>query len=250
MCERSQPVHVWKIASGRCVEDCSRYECERLQPIQRFWQLIQPDIIIRFPDKRTVVIDSKVSLVHYERLINCHPEEVPAATQALTRSVKTHIDGLSSKSYHDVEGSLDFVFMFLPVEGAYISVMQADTSLWQYAYQKRVLLVSPTNLIAAMKLVSDFWQRDGINKEAHLIAARAGRLYDKMVSFVEHFEKIGAQLQRTEATWQEAYRQLCKGKGNLISQTEGIREFRIKPTRSMPQAILEQATLEELEDRD
>ena len=209
-------------------------------------QIIQPDIVVRYPDNRAIVIDSKVSLVHFEAYSHAtNTDQQTMAATAMIRSVKSHIDGLSAKSYHDVTDALDFVMMFVPVEAAYISAMQADTALWQYAYNKKILLVSPTNLVAAMKLIADMWQRDGINKEAHLIAERAGKLYDKLVLFVDNFEKVGQQLNRAQDSWNDAYKQLSKGRGNLISQAEQMKNGKAKAAKSLPAAMVEEALIED-----
>lgn len=209
-------------------------------------QIIQPDVIVRYPDNRAIVIDSKVSLVHYESY--CATDDSTQRMQYLDlmmRSFRAHIDGLSAKSYQDVTHALDFVLMFIPVEAAYITVMQADNTLWQYAYNKRILLLSPTNLIAAMKLVNDMWQRDTINKDAHKIAEKAGKLYDKLVGFVENFERVGNQIDRAQNAWQDAYKQLSKGKGNLISQAEQMKQFKAAATKTLPLAIVDQALVED-----
>jgi len=205
-------------------------------------QIIQPDIIVRYPDKRAIVIDAKVTLVHYEGYTSApDPDAQQQSLQLLLRSLKNHIDGLSARSYGDVDGALDFVMMFVPVEAAYITALQADPRLWQYAYDRKILLISPANLIAAMKIIADMWQRDSINREAHLIADRAGKLYDKLVLFVDNFEKVGTQLQKAQDTWQDAYRQLSKGRGNMISQAEQMKLFRAKASKSLPGSMVETA---------
>jgi DNA recombination protein RmuC len=203
---------------------------------------IQPDIVVMYPDDRKIIIDSKVSLVHYDNYASATDAETQKTNlELLLRSIKVHIDGLGSKSYQDVNSSLDFVLMFIPLEAAYITAMQADTTLWQYAYNKRILMLSPTNLVAAMKLVNDMWQRDAINKDAHKLAEKAGKLYDKLVGFVENLDKVGQQLDKAQATWQYAYKQLNTGRGNLISQAEQMKIFRVKTARQLPSGLVEQA---------
>jgi DNA recombination protein RmuC len=203
---------------------------------------IQPDVIVNYPGSRSIVIDAKVSLVHYEMYTHAATVvEQKDALGQLIRSVKNHIDMLSAKAYHDVAGSLDFVMMFVPLEAAYIAAMQADTSLWQYAYNKRVLIISPTNLVAAMKLVNDMWQRDAVNKQAHDIAIKAGRLYDKLAAFVDNMDKVGVQLSKAQEVWQEAHKQLSSGRGNLISQAEQMKELGAKAGKKISPIIVEQA---------
>jgi len=209
-------------------------------------QLIQPDIVVQYPDSRAVVIDAKVSLLHYESYCASTTQgEQAIALNSLLRSFKNHIDGLSGKSYQDINNALDFVMMFVPVESAYITAMQADTALWQYAYSKKILLISPANLIAAMKLIADMWQRDNINKEAHHLATRAGKLYDKLVLFVENFDKVGLQLQRAQDCWQEAQKQLVKGRGNAIAQAEQMKGYQAKTSKTFPPKLVEEAMLED-----
>lgn len=203
---------------------------------------IRPDVIIKYPDGRALVVDSKVSLLHYTRLIAASDEAERKTQEALLlQSFRQHADGLSRKNYQSVADALDFVLMFVPVESAYIQAMQADTTLWQFAYQKRVLLISPTNLVPAMKLVADLWQRDGISRHATAIAERAGKLYDKLVGFVDNFDRVGSQLEKATETWRDAQKQLVQGRGNLISQAEKMREMHIKTQKKLPGNWTEQA---------
>ncbi|MVT41763.1 DNA recombination protein RmuC [Chitinophaga oryziterrae] len=210
---------------------------------------IQPDILVKYPDSRTIVIDSKVSLIHYE---NFYKSTDPVLQQQqlalLVRSIKAHIDGLSGKSYQDVTNSLDFVMMFIPVEAAYITAMQTDPALWQYAYKKRIILISPTNIITAMKLVNDMWQKDSIDRNAKAIAERAGKLYDKLASFVEEFEKIGIHLDRAAGAFQDSRKKMTEGKGNLVSQAHRMKQMKINAKKALPSAIIEEALLEDEEE--
>jgi DNA recombination protein RmuC len=209
---------------------------------------IRPDVIIKYPDGRALVVDSKVSLLHYTRLIAAGDEAERKTQEALLlQSFRQHADGLSRKNYQSVADALDFVLMFVPVESAYIQAMQADTTLWQFAYQKRVLLISPTNLVPAMKLVADLWQRDGVNRKAEAIAERAGKLYDKLVGFVDNFDRVGSQLEKATETWRDAQKQLVQGRGNLISQAEKMREMHIKTQKKLPGNWTEQAEDDEEE---
>ena len=207
---------------------------------------IRPDVIVKYPDGRALVIDSKVSLVHFTR----YCAEETAEDQAfqlglLLNSFKQHITGLSAKNYHDVTDALDLVMMFIPNEAAYISAMQADTSLWQFAYSKRVVLLSPTNLIPAMKLVADMWQKDAVNRNAMEIAEKAGKLYDKLAGFIDNFEKIGGQLDKAHETWHDARKQLYKGRGNVLSQAEQMKKLSIKTARQLPASLIDEALFED-----
>lgn len=207
-----------------------------------------PDIIVKYPDGRNIVIDSKVSLLHYEEYCTCKDVvEQDKYLQLLINSVYAHINSLSSKEYQQKINALDFVMLFVPVEGAYITAMQNDMDMWRYAYSKKVLLISPTNLIPAMKLVYDLWKKDDINKDAQLIAGKAVKIYEKLAAFVEDFEKVGAQLQKATAVFNDAGRKLYTGKGNLIAQASQMkaRLKHDKPNRELPASMEEQAAVED-----
>jgi len=202
----------------------------------------QPDVIIKYPDNRKVVIDSKVSLLAYERYCSSqNPEEQKKELTTHIRSIRNHIDMLSSKGYQNLVGDLDFVTMFLPVEPAFIVAMQADPEIWNYAYSKGVLLLSPTNLIAALKLIHNLWQREYQNKNALEIADRGGKLYDKFVSFVESLTSIGDSLRKSQSSYDNALKQLTSGSGNLVSQAQKIKELGAKAKKALPEQILEDA---------
>jgi len=195
----------------------------------------QPDVIISYPDKRKVVIDSKVSLIAYERYCSSSSkDEQKKAVDDLLRSLRSHIDGLSGKNYSDLVGSVDFVMMFIPIEPAFMIAMEADHSIWNYAYDKRVLLISPTNLIAALKLIFDLWQREYQNRNAIDIAERGGRLYDKFVSFIENFKSIGENIGRAQKSYESAFGQLKDGRGSLITQAQQLKELGAKAKKSIP----------------
>lgn len=195
----------------------------------------KPDVIISYPDNRKVVIDSKVSLLAYERYCSAStPSEQQAAGADLLQSVKRHIDGLSAKNYADMVESLDFVMMFIPIEPAFMLVMERDPSIWNYAYERRVLLISPTNLIAALKLIYDLWQREYRNRYAEEIAKKGGQLYDKFVGFLDNFRQIGDSLAKAQRSYEQALGQLKDGKGNLILQAQQLRQLGAKAKKSIP----------------
>ncbi|CAN5552029.1 DNA recombination protein RmuC [soil metagenome] len=211
-------------------------------------QALLPDVIVRYPDGRSIVIDSKVSLLNYEQYCTATDEGAQrVALNLMQHSITKHIDGLSGKKYAEAVGALDFVMLFVPVEGAYISLMQANPQLWQYAYKKRVLLISPTNLIAAMKLVYDLWKREGINQNAQEIAEKAVRIYEKLAAFIEDFEKVGVQIEKAGNSYSDAKKKLHTGKGNLISMASQmkLKVHHSKPQRELPIALVEEAEREE-----
>jgi len=163
----------------------------------------------------------------------------------MLHSMRKHIDGLSAKNYAHINNSLDTIIMFVPTEAAYITALQNDPGLQQYAYSKNIILISPANLLLAMKLIYDMWRRDDVNKNAEAIADKAGKLYDKLQSFIENFEKIGAQLEKAHETWTDARKQLNKGKGNVISQAEQMKRLKIKATKHLHVKLVEEALMED-----
>ncbi len=203
---------------------------------------MQPDIIIAYPDNRKVIIDSKVSLTAYVSYCNAEdPVEQDMALKAHIRSMRSHIDDLSGKSYQDFAPSLDFVMMFVPNEPAYLLALQNDPVLWQYAYDKRIILISPTNLIAALKLIVDLWKREYQNQNAQAIAERGAALYDKFVGFVDNMEKLGGQLDKSQKTFETAFGQLTSGSGNLVGQAEKLRDLGLKTKKKLPPSLTNSA---------
>lgn len=201
---------------------------------------MRPDAIIKYPDERSIIIDSKVSLNAYIRYVEAEDaEEQKRELDAHVAAVKAHILDLSRKGYDDYDKSLDFVMMFIPNEPAYIAAMQGDKGLWAFAYEKRILLMNPTNLIASLRLVVDLWKREYQNRNALLIAERGAFLYDKFVGFVENFEQIGSRLHQADETYQKAYGQLVSGRGNLIGQAEEMRKLGLKTKKELSKYINE-----------
>jgi DNA recombination protein RmuC len=205
---------------------------------------VQPDVIVSYPGSRHVVIDSKVSLVAYERFSSSEIEE----DQELARkehlvSIKNHIIELSRKNYQDIYqlSSLDFVMLFLPIEPAYLTAIQSDPELWNFAYDRRILLISPTNLIAALKMVSSLWQQEYQNRNVQEIARRSGDLYDKFVGLYSDLEDIGKKIDATQLAYKGAMNKLSEGKGNLIRRVESIRSLGAKTKKTLPESITQKA---------
>lgn len=196
---------------------------------------MQPDVVVVYPGGRKIIIDSKVSLTAYVKYVEAETEEAKAAAEKEhLLSIRQHIDELSRKSYQDYVESLDFVMMFIPNEPAYILAMQLDSALWDYAYRKRILLISPTNLIASLKVVSDLWKREYQSRNAQEIAKRGSILYDKFAGFVDSLQDIGKNIERSQKAYDKAYSQLSEGNGNLIRQAEMLKELGIKSQKELP----------------
>ena len=206
---------------------------------------IRPDVLVLYPNKSVLVIDSKVSLLHYEQYCSAGTlAEQEQYRTLLVKSIKTHIEGLSIKKYADLPGALDTVMMFIPIEPAFITAQQGDSKLWQYAYDKGIILLSPTLLLGAMKLVRDYWKRDEVNQNAQEIAKRAGALYEKLAGFVANMENVGSYLEKAKGAYDAAYGQLKSGRGNLISQATQLKQLGIAGKKELPKDLVADAMLE------
>lgn len=196
------------------------------------------DVIVHLPDNRKLIIDSKVTLNAYNRYCASETEEERARhlkdhIQALT----THIDQLSRKKYDEMAESPDFVMLFVSIEPAYLTAIQNDSQLWARAYSKKILLISPTNLMAAVKLVSDLWKRDNQSKNALEIAQQGEKLYDKFVGFLNSMEDIGGYISKTQDAYNKAVGQLKQGRGNLIRQAEKLKQLGVKSQKNLPSTM-------------
>ncbi len=205
---------------------------------------MRPDAVVKYPDERNVIIDSKVSLTAFTELVDETDADVYAIklSQHLG-SIKNHINQLSQKAYDDYGKSLDFVMMFIPSEPAYIAAMQADQNLWNYAYERRILLLNPSNLITSLKLIADLWKREYQNRNSIEIAERGARLYDKFVGFVENLEKVGRNLDQAKNVFNDAYKQLHTGNDNLVIQTQKLKSLGIKNKKELPQSLIDNSNL-------
>jgi len=215
-------------------------------------KLLRPDVIIHLPEGKDVIVDSKVSLLAYDEYVRADNEITQKeALQALVLAVRNHIDGLSQKSYEDLKGinSLDFVLMFMPIEPAFVAAFQEDPELFSKAFERKIVVVTPTTLLATLRTIENIWRFERQNENARRIADKAGALYDKLRGFLEDFEKVGAQLDTVHNTYGQARIKLVEGRGNVIRRAEEFVELGIKVKKSLPQPLLDDALLED-EDND
>lgn len=198
---------------------------------------LRPDVVVFLPDKRCVVIDSKVSLVAYEQFMNS--DEPGRKAQALKQhlaSVNAHVRGLSDKRYESLSRirSLDFVLMFMPIEGAFQLALEHDNGFFKKAYDAGIIVVGPTTLLATLRTIENLWRTEQQQQNAQQIAKQAEDLYDKFVLFVEDMQRIGEQLNKTHDTWDKAMNKLQSGKGNLIRRAEQMKKLGLSPKKQLP----------------
>lgn len=209
----------------------------------------QPDVVVHLPEDRHLIIDAKVSLTAYEEHANAetdHQREV--ALKRHLDSVRGHIKELSEKNYQLLYGlqSLDFVLMFIPVEPAFMLAISHDSDLWQDAWKKNVLLVSPSTLLFVVRTVAHLWKQEQQNRNAQDIAKRGAELYDKLVGFVGDLESLGDKLDQAKRSYDGALNKFTNGRGNVIRQAEMLKELGVKPTKQLPQKLIDAAMDEPL----
>jgi DNA recombination protein RmuC len=204
----------------------------------------QPDVVVHLPESKELVIDAKVSLVAYEEYTKAETDR--AREIALARhidSVRTHIKELSDKNYQDLYGlrSLDCVIMFVPVEPAFMLAVSSDSKLWEYAWRKNVLMVCPSTLLFVLRTVTHIWRQEQQNRNVQEIAKRGGELYDKFTGFLEELHKLGERLRQAQDCYDGAIGKFEKGRGNLIRQAEMLRALGVKPTKCLPEELIDAA---------
>lgn len=206
----------------------------------------QPDVIVKLPENKVVVVDAKVSLVAYERYCSSDDEGVrQQALQEHIGSIKRHIKGLSEKSYEQIEEiqSLDFVVLFVPIEAAFLTAIETDTQLFNEAFERNILLVSPTTLLVTLRTINNIWRHEKQNQNALEIAKRGGELYDKLVGYVEALDEVGRYIRLTQKAYDTAESRLHTGRGNLVNRAEQLRQLGARAKKNLPEKLLENADI-------
>ena len=204
-------------------------------------QRYQPDVVIHLPDQKHIVVDSKVSLVAYERLVNAENEkDRPAFVKEHLLSVRSHIKILSEKHYQHSPNfnSPDFVLLFIPIESSFSIAVQEDQELFTYAWENKVVIVSPSTLLATLRTIASIWQQENQTRNAIEIARQGGALYDKFVAFISDMESIGKSLDSTRKTYDQAVNKLYVGSGNLVRRAENIKKLGAKTTKELPPELI------------
>ncbi len=210
---------------------------------------LRPDIVVNLPDNRQIIVDSKVSLTGYERYYSStNDTEKELGVKDHLKSIRKHVAELSEKKYEDLKGinTLDFVLMFIPVEAAYFVAIDNDSELYKYASEKKVLLVCPSTLLITLQLVGSLWRIDDQKRHVYEIAEQGSKLYDKFVGFVENFETIKMNLDKTLKAYDEAYGQLVEGRGNLVCQAQKLKLLGVKSKKKLSDKILLDADAEQI----
>jgi DNA recombination protein RmuC len=207
-------------------------------------QLLYPDVVIHLPDNKHVVIDSKVSISAYTRSVQTdNPDDQTAELTAHVNSIRSHMSGLSAKNYQDLYGlgAIDFVLMFIPIEPAFLAAISHQSGLFQEALTKNIVLVCPSTLHATVRTIAHVWRQEHQNRNAQEIARQCGALYDKFVGFVHDLDNVGDKLSQTQKSFDEAYKKLSTGNGNLVRSAQKVRELGVKPNKSLPTALIEKS---------
>lgn len=200
----------------------------------------RPDVIVHLPQNKDIIIDSKVSLVAYDAFIRAESDEERShALKQHLLSIHGHIKGLSAKRYEQLNGvrTLDFVLLFMPIEGAFLLALEQDQTFFKTAYEQNIVVVSPSTLLVTLRTIEHIWRSEYQEQNAREIAASAEALYEKLVAFVEDMEKVGEQIGRTQKSYDAAMNKLSTGKGNLIRRVEAMRKLGLKPKKMLPTSV-------------
>ncbi len=200
---------------------------------------LQPDVVVKLPDEKFLIVDSKVSLTAYERYVSSDDkDERQKYLKQHVLSIRAHVKGLSEKNYTQLyqDKTPDFVLLFIPIEPAFAAALQAEPELYNESFEKNIVIVSPSTLLATLFTINTIWKRDRQNKYALEIAERGGAMYDKFVGFVESMDDIGNRIRQTQDSYEVAMKRLKSGSGNLVRQAEMLKELGAKATKSLPES--------------
>ena len=207
---------------------------------------LRPDVIVHLPEGKDVIIDSKVSLTAYERYVSCEDEEERENyLKQHVSSFRNHIKELSDKRYEDIPEitSLNYVLMFVPLESAFMVAIETERDLYSEAFEKNVIIVCPSTLLATLRTIHSIWQFEDQNSNAREIAESAGRMYDKFATFVEHLEEVGKRIEQSSKAYQSAMGSLSEGKGNLVKRASDLRDLGVKASKELPRDLVEKSRL-------
>jgi len=211
-------------------------------------ELVRPDVVINLPDDKHIIVDSKVSLTAYESFVNTeNDEDKTRFLKAHVSSVREHVKGLAEKNYQlaDKLDSPDFVLLFLPLESAFSLAVQEESDLFSFAWDRKIVIVSPTTLLATLMTVGSIWKHEKQTRNAIEIASEGGKLYDKFVAFLDDLENLGKQLSRAQKTYDDAHNKLKSGRGNIIGKVEKLKKLGAKTVKGIPNDLLEPENEEE-----
>ena len=204
--------------------------------------VVYPDVVIHLPESKHVVIDSKVSIAAYTRSVQTDdPDLQKVELTAHVNSIRAHMNGLSAKNYQSLYGlgSIDFVLMFIPIEPAFLAAIGHQSNLFQDALAKNIVLVCPSTLHATVRTIAHVWRQEHQNRNALEIARLCGAMYDKFVGFVDDLDGVGKSISQTQKNYDEAYKKLTTGNGNLVRSAQRVKELGVKPNKSLPNALIE-----------
>lgn len=230
----------------------SGLEKDREYFVQQSFQLedgsrVMPDVVLHLPDSKKMIIDSKVSLTDYERLVNADDDEKAIYLKAHVNSIKKHVDQLSAKNYQDLYdiASPDFVLMFIPIEPAFAVAINEDNTLYNKAFEQNIVIVTPSTLLATLRTIDTMWNNEKQQQNAIEIARQAGALYDKFEGLVTDLTGVGKKIDAAKNDYSSAMNKLVEGKGNLVSRVENIKKMGAKAKKSLPEAIIKRASEDE-----
>ena len=204
---------------------------------------VMPDVVLHLPDSKKMIIDSKVSLTDYERMVNAEDEERTLYLKSHVNSIKKHVDQLSAKNYQDLYDieSPDFVLMFIPIEPAFAVAINEDNTLYNKAFEQNIVIVTPSTLLATLRTIDSMWNNEKQQQNAIEIARQAGALYDKFEGLVTDLTGVGKKIDAAKNDYSSAMNKLVEGKGNLISRVENIKKMGAKAKKSLPENIIKRA---------